>query len=149
VPAGTHVHIDIFNLHRNPEFWPNPEVFDPDRFLSKDVAKGHPFAYIPFSAGSRNCIGNLIEMLIFRCKIDCNTFTYYRSAIRHDGNENDDSHSRAQFLSRTDSSFERYSFLSGLYTSRKASIACKIRSNLSFELQILSMGEVNMLNDNR
>lgn len=59
VPSGAELHIDIFNLHRNPEFWPNPDVFDPDRFLPDAVEKRHPFAYIPFSAGSRNCIGSL------------------------------------------------------------------------------------------
>ncbi|EZA51507.1 Cytochrome P450 4C1, partial [Ooceraea biroi] len=63
VPAGVELYIDILSLHKNPEFWPNPEVFDPDRFLPELVQNRHPFAYIPFSAGSRNCIGQRFAMM--------------------------------------------------------------------------------------
>lgn len=58
LPVGTQVHIHTFDLHRDPEQFPNPELFDPDRFLPENKAKRHPLAYIAFSAGPRNCIGN-------------------------------------------------------------------------------------------
>lgn len=63
VPKGTECHLYIFELHRDPEQFPDPETFDPDRFLPEEVHKRHPFAYLPFSCGPRNCIGQRFAML--------------------------------------------------------------------------------------
>lgn len=51
IPSGKTINFCIFDLHRDEEYFPDPERFDPDRFLPEIVEKRHPFAYLPFSAG--------------------------------------------------------------------------------------------------
>nr|AVL92873.1 CYP450 [Locusta migratoria] len=63
VPEGVTVTMQIFHTHRDPEHWPDPERFDPDRFLPDRVQGRHPYAYVPFSAGPRNCIGQKFAIL--------------------------------------------------------------------------------------
>jgi len=58
IPAGAGVSMIFFNVHRDPRFWDNPERFDPERFTPERSAGRPPFAYLPFGAGPRLCIGN-------------------------------------------------------------------------------------------
>lgn len=65
LPAGSDVFICSYLLHRHPEYWEQPDVFDPERFLGNpDLER---YAYLPFSAGPRHCIGETfanVEMLV-------------------------------------------------------------------------------------
>jgi enediyne biosynthesis protein E7 len=67
VPAGTNVLLPLYLLHRHPRFWRDPEVFFPERFAPEHEAERPRFAYMPFAAGPRHCIGEtfaLYEMLV-------------------------------------------------------------------------------------
>jgi cytochrome P450 len=62
VPKGATVLIVPWLLHRNPKLWDEPERFDPERFTPERAAQRHRFAYIPFGAGPRICIGAAFAM---------------------------------------------------------------------------------------
>lgn len=62
-PKGSGCNIHIYDIHRDPIVFPDPEKFDPDRFLPENCAGRSNFAFIAFSAGMRNCIGQRFAML--------------------------------------------------------------------------------------
>ncbi|XP_063914438.1 cytochrome P450 4C1-like [Zophobas morio] len=68
-PAGSNLVIPLVLLHRDPEVWPEPEKFDPDRFLPDEVGKRHRCSYIPFSFGVRNCIGLKFGMMVVKVMV--------------------------------------------------------------------------------
>jgi cytochrome P450 len=61
VPAGTRVMLSSWVTHRHPDFWPDPERFDPERFTGQ---QNRPkYAYFPFGGGPRSCIGEHFALL--------------------------------------------------------------------------------------
>ncbi|KAK1129289.1 hypothetical protein K0M31_020417 [Melipona bicolor] len=63
IPAGCTVVIGTYKLHRQPDIYPNPDVFNPDNFLPENTANRHYYAFVPFSAGPRSCVGRKYAML--------------------------------------------------------------------------------------
>jgi cytochrome P450/NAD(P)-dependent dehydrogenase (short-subunit alcohol dehydrogenase family) len=68
IPAGSSIFIAPYVTHRHPEFWSNPEAFDPENFAA-DAPQRHKFAYLPFGGGMRKCIGYQMALLIMRVQI--------------------------------------------------------------------------------
>ncbi|KAH7984477.1 hypothetical protein HPB52_021522 [Rhipicephalus sanguineus] len=62
VPKGCTCVILGQMLHKDPTYFPDPNVFDPDRFLPENSKGRHPYAFLPFSAGPRNCVGQKFAM---------------------------------------------------------------------------------------
>jgi cytochrome P450 len=63
IPKGAWVVIPIDALHHDARFWPNPEVFDPERFMPEHVHDHHRCAYLPFGGGRRVCIGQSFALV--------------------------------------------------------------------------------------
>ncbi|HEV7716190.1 MAG TPA: cytochrome P450 [Steroidobacteraceae bacterium] len=72
IPAGASVMLSPYLLHRHPQFWKEPNAFRPERFAPDHEAERPRFAYMPFAAGPRHCIGEslaLYEMLMHLYKV--------------------------------------------------------------------------------
>jgi len=63
LPARTLLFVSPYAIHMSPEVWPDPERFDPDRFLPEREAGRHKSAWIPFGVGPRVCIGNHFALM--------------------------------------------------------------------------------------
>lgn len=64
IPTGYDIIISIIAMHRQKNIWgPDADSFNPNHFLPEEVEKRHPYSFIPFSAGPRNCIGYKYAML--------------------------------------------------------------------------------------
>jgi cytochrome P450 len=63
IPAGSALEISSYVTHRHPDFWKNPDEFDPDRFTPQCSAKRPQYAYLPFGTGQRLCIGSHLAIL--------------------------------------------------------------------------------------
>ena len=62
IPRGSTIYVSLAAVHRLPGLWPEPREFDPDRFLPERCSDRPRFAFIPFAAGHRNCIGGAMAM---------------------------------------------------------------------------------------
>ncbi len=72
IPAGADVLLCLYLLHRHPRYWRDPDAFRPERFAPAHDAERPRFAYMPFAAGPRHCIGEtfaLYEMLVHLYKL--------------------------------------------------------------------------------
>jgi cytochrome P450 len=63
VPAGADVVLCPYTVHRHPDFWQDPDRFDPERFAKGRSAGRHRYSYLPFGAGPRVCVGSSLGML--------------------------------------------------------------------------------------
>ncbi|XP_043592974.1 probable cytochrome P450 6a13 isoform X2 [Bombus pyrosoma] len=63
LPVGMRVIIPIYGFHHDPDYYPDPATFDPERFTEENKRTRHPYTYLPFGEGPRNCIGMRFALL--------------------------------------------------------------------------------------
>ncbi|NWS78380.1 CP4FN protein, partial [Crotophaga sulcirostris] len=81
IPKGIICLMSIYGTHHNPDIWPEPQVFDPLRFSPENSQGRSPLAFVPFSAGPRNCIGQSFAMAEMKVVV---ALTLARFSVRVD-----------------------------------------------------------------
>lgn len=69
IPKGITVMVPTYPLHRDPEYWPEPEEFRPERFSKENKGSIDPYVYMPFGNGPRNCIGMRFALLSMKLAV--------------------------------------------------------------------------------
>jgi cytochrome P450 len=63
LPADSCVILSVHHIHRHPDYWSDPESFNPERFVAKPYGQDFQYAYLPFGAGKRACIARNFAIL--------------------------------------------------------------------------------------
>lgn len=69
IPKNVNLIIPIYSIHHDPDIWPNPEKFDPERFSKENSANHLPYSYLPFGSGPRMCMGTRFTQLEIKMAI--------------------------------------------------------------------------------
>lgn len=63
IPENTDININVYSLQNDPNYFKNPEKFDPDRFSPNNFQNIVPFTFLPFGGGQRSCIGKRFGLM--------------------------------------------------------------------------------------
>lgn len=62
IDKGTQIIISVLGIHNDPNVYPDPMRFDPERFSVENQDQINPYTYLPFGEGPRHCIGNICDL---------------------------------------------------------------------------------------
>jgi len=66
IKKGILMCVPVWSIHHDPEYYPAPEKFVPERFSKENKAQRNPYTYMPFGVGPRNCIGKFLGILMLQ-----------------------------------------------------------------------------------
>ncbi|CAO2630636.1 Cytochrome P450 3A1 [Lemmus lemmus] len=69
LPKGSVVVIPVYALHHDPQYWPEPTEFRPERFSKENKGSINPYVFMPFGNGPRNCIGMRFALMMMKLAI--------------------------------------------------------------------------------
>lgn len=96
IPPGCMLSVNIYEIHRDPRYFKNPEKFDPDRFLPENYTGVDPYTFIPFSAGPRSCIGQRFAQFLLKTTLA----TFFRNFKVHPVDKMDQVKTCREFVAR-------------------------------------------------
>jgi cytochrome P450 len=87
INKGQSVIFSPYLVHRHPDFWEQPDTFNPQRFTPEKEAKMHKFAYFPFGGGPRLCIGASFAMMEMQVILSLliKSFDFTPKSVKHPG----------------------------------------------------------------
>lgn len=84
VPAGTDIILSFYGLHHRKDVWgPDVDKFDPENFKQERVMGRHPHAFLPFSHGTRNCLGSFCCFLFLSVNLKNVSFFKQELDMQH------------------------------------------------------------------
>ena len=73
IEKGTTVYVPLLGLHMDPDVYPDPDHYDPERFNEENRKTRHPFMHLPFGEGPKYCIGRcyflVLHSVVMNCKV--------------------------------------------------------------------------------
>ena len=71
IEKGTTVYVPLLGLHMDPDVYPDPDFYDPERFSEENRKTRHPFTYLPFGEGPKYCLGGCYFLVLHSVVLNC------------------------------------------------------------------------------
>lgn len=116
IEQGTWIKVPIYGIHYDPDYYPKPDVFDPERFSDSEIKKRHAMTWLPFGSGPRGCIGIRFATMQMQAGLAC-LLSNFEVSVCSKTIESIVFHPKRAFLSPKDDIFLKFTPLDVKLTS--------------------------------